>query len=207
MYVAKDYSGNIQYSHRIVHQQERSASNKGRLGIRQLMFSADGYVLFVASELGWDLWSVYGHLLASSNLLERSVVSAIPTLNGIPRYEGYMEGIVDCCWAGSGLSLMLLGRNSRSLYSLPLARSAVTTCYNPVLPLLHIYLRDRIPLDSRYYRRKTGSYCTEGHTKESWTLSIPKHRVMQGFQCRQNTYRISLLSGQSRCPLILVISL
>jgi hypothetical protein len=44
-----------------------------------------------------------------------------------------MDEVRDCCWSASGLSLILLGRGSRSFYSLPLSRSAANTCYNPVL--------------------------------------------------------------------------
>lgn len=94
------------------------------------MYSADGYVLFVASEQGWYLWSVYGHLLATSSILDQSQLSAAPLANGPRSYEG----VVDCCWGWSGLSVILLGHDSRRLCSLPLARSAVTSCYNPVLP-------------------------------------------------------------------------
>src|SRR4030095_15342974 len=128
VYVAKDYSGNIPFSHRIGHPRDGSPSV-----VTQLMFSLDGYVLFVASERGWHLWSVYGHLLASSTMLDHSQNSVTPTMNGARSSEGYMDGVLDCCWGWSGLSLILLGHDSRLLYSLPLCRSAVTICYNPVL--------------------------------------------------------------------------
>ena len=98
------------------------------------MYSPDGYALFVASEQGWYLWSVYGHLLATSSTLDQSQLSAVPLANGARSYEGYMDGVLDCCWGGSSLSVILLGHDSRLLYSLPLARSAVTSCYNPVSP-------------------------------------------------------------------------
>jgi len=85
---------------------------------------------------------VYGHLLASSSLLEQSQLSATPLVNGARSSESYMDGVLDCCWGWSGLSAILLDRDSRLLYSLPLARSAVTSCYNPVL-LGSLYLLTR----------------------------------------------------------------
>jgi hypothetical protein len=94
------------------------------------MYSPDGYALFVGSKEGWCLWSVYGHLLASSSLFDRA--PSAPIANGVVTSEGFMDGVMDCCWTTSGLSLLMLGRGERLLYSLPFSRSAVTTCYNPV---------------------------------------------------------------------------
>jgi RAB6A-GEF complex partner protein 1 len=129
VYVAKDYAGNISFSHRISHPQAEpvQTSTSHRLN---LLFSPDGYALFAASHYGWSLWSVYGHLLASSSL-ERSTLSSAST-NNVTSAEHSMNKALDCCWTSSGLGIIFLGTDSRSLYMLPLARSAVTTCYNPV---------------------------------------------------------------------------
>jgi len=131
IYVAKDYSGNIPFSHRVVQPHADTSKTPADEKVTQLMYSPDGHALFVTTERGWYLWSVYGHLLASSHLLERSIGS-IHEANGFPSSDRYMDGLRDCCWAWSGLGAILLGLNTRSLYLLPFARSAVTNCYNPV---------------------------------------------------------------------------
>lgn len=129
MYVAKDYTGNISFSHRIS-QLYGESTKTFTLEQLSLLFSPDGYALFGASYHGWSLWSVYGHLLASS-FLEQSTLPVTP-LDNVTSLQHSMDGVLDCCWASSGLGIILLGRDSRSFYMLPLARSAVTTCYNPV---------------------------------------------------------------------------
>lgn len=160
VYVAKDYSGNIPFSHRILNPQKASTSF-----ITQMMYSPDGYALFVASEQGWYLWSVYGHLLAASNMFDKSQLSAPPLVNGPRSYEGYMHGVLDCCWGWSGLSVILLGHDSRLLYSLPLTRSSVTSCYNPVLPSSSYVLKFRIPSHNQYCKPKIAFYCIEEYDR------------------------------------------
>ena len=125
VYLVKDYHGNITFSHRI----QQPSSSQGE--ITQLAYSPDGYALFVASQKGWYLWSVYGALLASSFTHDAAVPST-PTANGIRNPEEYMNGVLQCCWASNGLSITTITGGSRLLYSLHLARSAITTCYNPV---------------------------------------------------------------------------
>jgi hypothetical protein len=100
------------------------------------MYSSDGYALFVASTTGWHLWSVYGRLLASNisreHAREHSSALLDPTINGVTSHSLEMHGVIDCCWASSGLSVIALSQDMRSIFSLPFAKSAVTTCYNPV---------------------------------------------------------------------------
>jgi hypothetical protein len=142
------------------------------------MYSPDGHALFVTTERGWYLWSVYGHLLASNHLLERSIGS-IHEANGFPSSDRYMDGLRDCCWAWSGLGAILLGLNTRSLYLLPFARSAVTNCYNPVpIPFILQFDRARIPLRSQSYRLKTLFFSIKGFISKHWTSSTPNHGAM-----------------------------
>lgn len=131
VYVAKDYSGHMLFSHRIVPLEQDTTVSSSKQHVTQLMYSPDGYVLFVATDAGWFLWSVYGHLLASSLPSDRAAQST-PLTNGLTTPEGYMGGVTDCCWMLSGLHVILLGSGTRTLYSLPFCRSAATTCYNPV---------------------------------------------------------------------------
>lgn len=131
VYVAKDYSGNIPFSYQIPSPEQESGQSIVNWKITRLMFSPDGYVLFAASEAGWHLWSVYGHLLSSNFLLDRTALHSTEISNKTLS-EGFMDGVRDCCWAWSGLTLILLANQNRCFYTLPLSRSAATTCYNPV---------------------------------------------------------------------------
>jgi hypothetical protein len=131
VYVAKDYAGNIHFSYRIPCPRQDSGSLAVNGRITQIMFSPDGYALFVGSEVGWHLWSVYGHSLSSSFLLDRTG-RQFKDQTEVTAVEGYMDGVRDCCWAWSGLSLIILANEASCFYTLPFSRSAATTCYNPV---------------------------------------------------------------------------
>jgi hypothetical protein len=131
VYVAKDYSGNISFSYRIPRPEKDYGHSAVKRRITKLIFSPDGYALFVASEVGWQLRSVYGHLLSSNYLLDRSGPESVDINEDSP-LEAYMNGIRDCCWTWSGLSLIVLATENRCFYSLPFSRNAVTTCFNPV---------------------------------------------------------------------------
>lgn len=128
VYVAKDYSGNIPFSHRILPPREEYRPDSR---VTQLAYSPDGYALFVGTTSGWYLWSVYGHLLASSFIFNISTSNPGES-NGSSTSGGYVDGVLDCCWAATGLHLLALAQGSPLLYSLPFARSVVTSCYNPV---------------------------------------------------------------------------
>jgi hypothetical protein len=143
VYVAKDYSGNIPFSYRIPCPKQESGNSIANGRITSLTFSPDGYALFVGSDVGWHLWSVYGHLLSSSFLLDRAVRHPTDVSNGT-LLEAYMDGVRDCCWAWSGLTLMILANETRCFYTLPFARSAVTTCYNSVILNRLFFSRCRI---------------------------------------------------------------
>lgn len=123
VYVVKDYSGNVGFSHRInLPLAEPPATYK----INRLTFSNDGYVLLAVSQEHWYLWSVYGHLLASGGAADSKSV-----LNGAST-ETSTAVIADCCWGWSNLNIIIAKGNSRFLQSINLARNAVTQCYNTV---------------------------------------------------------------------------
>ena len=132
VYIAKDYTGGTSFSHRIKDTDLGAGPSFG-LRIVQISYSPDGYALFVALNAGWLLCSVYGHLLASSYFHDGSI-SSVRT-DGLLSHEYDLNEIVRCCWGSSGLSIILLGRGLRSMYSLPLARSAMAVCYNPVITI------------------------------------------------------------------------
>jgi len=126
VYVVKDYSGNVGFSHQINLPRQTREIPLATQEISRLAFSHDGYALLVVSRGHWYLWSVYGHFLASGSVEDTQTV-----LNGVST-ESSEALIADCCWGWSGLNLIIAERNSRSLQSINLARNVVTQCYNTV---------------------------------------------------------------------------
>ncbi|KAI0508510.1 DUF1339 domain protein [Xylaria bambusicola] len=119
VYSARDYAGNIPPSH--THKAPVSSSQSGRL--TTLTYSPDGYCLFAGYENGWATWSVFGKSASNSFTADRSVAQT----NG----EGWLTGIADACWVGGASELLLIGQKSEAIWSLEMARSAVTGCYSP----------------------------------------------------------------------------
>ncbi|KAI1824236.1 RIC1-domain-containing protein [Xylaria intraflava] len=119
VYSARDYAGNIPPSH--VHRATVSSSRSGRL--TTLSYSPDGYCLFAGYENGWASWSVFGKSASHSFNAEY----ALATINR----EDWLTGIIDACWVGGACELLLASRYSQAIWSLEMARSAVTGCYSP----------------------------------------------------------------------------
>ena len=115
----KDYAGNVPPSH--IHQNPVSPNASGSL--TRLIYSPDGYCLFAGYENGWATWSVFGKSASQSF----SANYALAANND----EGWITGITDASWLGGACELLLIGRQSESIWSLEMARSAVTGCYSP----------------------------------------------------------------------------
>ena len=118
VYVVKDYMGNIPLSHQLRLSMSGEASGK----LQCLSYSPDGYALFAGFEKGWAIWSVYGKLLASSYSCDRKVVRS----NG----ESWLEGVKEAFWTGGGCELFLLASNDDRLWSVEIARNALTGCFS-----------------------------------------------------------------------------
>jgi hypothetical protein len=99
-------------------------------------------------------------LLSSSIFLDPPATPALLS-KSTSSPEGYMEGIQDCCWTMSGMNLLMLSRGTRSLYSLPFARSAATSCYNPVSFHSRNCSFARIQYHDHCYKPRTALFCTE----------------------------------------------
>ncbi|KAI1845646.1 hypothetical protein JX266_008257 [Neoarthrinium moseri] len=119
VYSVKDYSGNIPASH--IHKNPVSSKSSGQL--TTITYSPDGYCLFAGYEEGWATWSVFGKA-ASTSFGANSSVSA-------NNKEDWLTGVAEACWIGGACEVLLLGRQSESIWLLEMARSAVTGCYNP----------------------------------------------------------------------------
>ncbi|KAI1271054.1 DUF1339 domain protein [Xylaria sp. FL0933] len=119
VYSARDYAGTIPPSH--THKAPVSPSQSGRL--TTLSYSPDGYCLFAGYENGWATWSVFGKSASNSFNADRSIAHT--------NEEGWLTGVIDASWVGGACELLLIGRRSEAIWSLEMARSAVTGCYSP----------------------------------------------------------------------------
>ncbi|KAK0765313.1 hypothetical protein N5P37_001239 [Trichoderma harzianum] len=118
VYSVRDYEGNIVYSH--AHRMPFSTSTAG--SFTTLTYSPDGYCLFAGFEKGWSTWSMFGKLGSNSFGAEPS----ISTLNG----EHWLSGVKGAVWASGGSEILLIGRRHEAVWSLEMARNAITGCYN-----------------------------------------------------------------------------
>ncbi|KAI9731658.1 MAG: hypothetical protein M1818_007788 [Claussenomyces sp. TS43310] len=117
IYSAKDYVGNIPLSHK----QKLSVSLNTSGQLTFLSYSPDGYCLFAGYEHGWATWSVFGKA-GSASFLANQEISEI-------NKEGWLSGVSQGIWLGSGSEIMLIGRNDDRLWIIEMARSSVTGCF------------------------------------------------------------------------------
>lgn len=117
VYTARDYFGNIPFSHRL--QPSISESTCG--SIKFLSYSPDGYCLFVGLEKGWMTWSVFGKPGGSSFGSD----PAVNEENG----EGWLGGLRKGSWLSGGSEMLVVAQQDMRLWSLEFARSAVTGCF------------------------------------------------------------------------------
>ncbi|RYP64283.1 hypothetical protein DL771_008842 [Monosporascus sp. 5C6A] len=119
VYSVKDYAGNIPPSH--VHNNPVTPATSGSL--MTLSYSPDGYCLFAGYGNGWATWSVFGKSASQS-------FSADPALTAVNN-ETWLAGIIDASWLGGACEILLVSHQSDAIWSLEMARSAVTGCYSP----------------------------------------------------------------------------
>ncbi|KAJ5336130.1 uncharacterized protein N7506_004152 [Penicillium brevicompactum] len=118
VYTAKDYMGNIPFSHKL--HLPASPTTTGALTF--MSYSPDGYCLFAGFENGWTTWSVFGKPGGNSF----SADPALATTNA----EDWLTGVSNGCWIGGGSDIILTGQNDRRLWVLETARSALTGCFS-----------------------------------------------------------------------------
>ncbi|KAM5356255.1 hypothetical protein ACJ41O_002901 [Fusarium nematophilum] len=118
VYSVRDYSGNIPHSH--THKIPVSVSSSGPF--TSLSYSPDGYCLFAAFEKGWSTWSMFGKLGSHSFGSEDTASRA----NG----EEWLSGVAGATWVGGGSEILMMGRQHEAIWSLEMAKNAVTGCYN-----------------------------------------------------------------------------
>lgn len=118
VYSVKDYAGNITPSH--THTLPVSASSAG--AFTNLSYSPDGYCLFAGFEKGWSTWSMFGKLGSSSFFADANLSAS----NG----EEWLSGVSNASWVSGGAEILITGLKHEAVWSLEMAKSAVTGCYN-----------------------------------------------------------------------------
>ncbi|PTB64112.1 RIC1-domain-containing protein [Trichoderma citrinoviride] len=118
VYSVRDYEGNIVHSHS--HRMPFSTATTGCF--TTLTYSPDGYCLFAGFEKGWSTFSMFGKLGTNSFGAEPS----ISALNG----EQWLLGVKGAVWSGGGSEILLIGQRHEAIWSLEMAKNAITGCYN-----------------------------------------------------------------------------
>lgn len=119
VYSVRDYAGNIVHSH--TQRIPTSTSTSGAL--THLSYSPDGYCLFAGFAKGWATWSMFGKLGTNS-------FGADSAQSALGYEEPWLAGVVGASWIGGGSEILLIGRENEAVWSLEMAKSAVTGCYN-----------------------------------------------------------------------------
>ena len=117
IYTAKDYVGNIPLSHKLA----PPASMQTTGPITSIVYSPDGYCLFVGYEKGWVIWSVYGKQ-GGSSFNSDSIISR-------DNDDMWLTGVQSAYWISGGSELIFTCPNEDRIWILELAKSAVTGCF------------------------------------------------------------------------------
>ncbi|GAO14440.1 hypothetical protein UVI_02031670 [Ustilaginoidea virens] len=118
VYSVRDYSGNIVLSHK----QVLPVSTAVAGAFKSLCYSPDGYCLFAGFEKGWATWSMFGKLGSNSFGADAGISSG--------NDEQWLCGVSSASWIGGGSEILLVGPRHEAIWSLEMAKSAVTGCYH-----------------------------------------------------------------------------
>ncbi|KAG6041564.1 hypothetical protein E4U41_003580 [Claviceps citrina] len=117
VYSVRDYAGNISLSHK----QRIPVSIMAAGLFTTLSYSPDGYCLFAGFERGWSTWSMFGKLGSISFGSDAGIS------NG--NDEQWLVGCRSAAWIGGGSEILLVGPCHEAIWSLEMAKNAVTGCY------------------------------------------------------------------------------
>ncbi|KAJ9606771.1 WD40 repeat protein [Cladophialophora chaetospira] len=117
-YAAKDYVGNIPYSHSF----KTSASPSSRGAVTCLTWSPDGYCLFAGYEHGWSTWSVFGKEGAST--FHQNAIHAESN------QESWLLGVHRAVWLSGGAEILLTSPFQGRIWKLEMSRSAAMGCFS-----------------------------------------------------------------------------
>lgn len=117
-YAAKDYAGNVPFSHKFT--MPASSSTTG--AITCLNWSPDGYCLFAGFEAGFATWSVFGKEGASSFNLNSSHAEF--------NDEKWLLNVATGNWSSGGAELVLTCKDDNRIWRLEMSRSAAAGCFS-----------------------------------------------------------------------------
>ncbi|ETI22291.1 hypothetical protein G647_06364 [Cladophialophora carrionii CBS 160.54] len=126
-YAAKDYVGNIPFSHAF----KTSTSPSSRGAVTCLKWSPDGYCLFAGYEHGWSTWSVFGKEGAST--FHQNVTHAESN------NESWLVAVHRAAWISGGAEILLVSPSQDRIWKMEMSRSAAMgyfSCANLVRALL-----------------------------------------------------------------------
>ena len=118
VYSVRDYAGNIVHSH--THAIPVSNATAG--SFTSLSYSPDGYCLFASFDHGWATWSMFGKAGSSSFASDRNLSRV--------HEEEWLRSVSSASWIGGGSEMLLVSRRHEAIWSMDMAKSAVTGCYN-----------------------------------------------------------------------------
>ncbi|KAB8291289.1 hypothetical protein EYC80_009975 [Monilinia laxa] len=80
-----------------------------------------GYSLFAGYQNGWAMWSVFGKPGANSFGCDQRICEE--------NNETWLVGVKEAVWLGGGTEILLISQHDNRLWTLEMARSAITGCY------------------------------------------------------------------------------
>lgn len=116
-YTAKDYSGNIPYSHNF-----KLAGTGTKKAVKALTWSPDGFCLFAGFADGWCTWSVFGREGASSYTSSSDQAKSCN--------DEWLLGTQTATFISTGAELLLTTPSDHSIWKLNFSKSAATGCFS-----------------------------------------------------------------------------
>lgn len=118
VYAAKNYAGNIPFSHQM--HMPGSVAVTGKVNC--LTWSPDGYCLFAGFEKGWASWSVFGKQGASSFTANISIAET--------NQEKWLLDVSSASWTSGGSEILLTSTDDDRIWKLEMSRSAAIGCFS-----------------------------------------------------------------------------
>ncbi|CAO3677866.1 unnamed protein product [Umbelopsis vinacea] len=154
VYSAQSYSSIPTFSHKMElpasgqWSPETASSRANAYGsVKSISWTTDGYALAAGYDgRGFAVWSVYGHLLCSSETAEDTTsTSSQDSKKDVPFQDTFSQTIDITCWGAGNTTLFLLAKDNsinrtspdagisvrNRLYGLPFAKSAVVLMHSP----------------------------------------------------------------------------
>ncbi|GAB5586829.1 WD40 repeat protein [Umbelopsis nana] len=154
VYSAQSYTSTPAFSHKLELPPSRqwspttnASKAQSSNGVTSISWTTDGYALAAGYDgRGFAVWSVYGHLLCSSETAEDTTSAAARNVSeNVPFRDAFSHGVDSIFWGAGNTTLFLLAKDNSAtetspdpsapictkFYSLPFAKSAVALMHSP----------------------------------------------------------------------------